>query len=241
MPERRRSASPGPLPPGRVAAPAAPVDSPSTTTSRRITASRPARQRSTAHRIRRAGDRPGEWLAAAARVPAAARPRSGHRGGDLLRRRPGRRDADPDQHRRRHLHHRPARGPDPAARRTRRRVPAAGERDRRARADPHRTAVRRRHPAGGPGGGREAAQRAVDPGRHRAGRGTGHPDADRRSQRQGRRRRPARRGGGDARRGRRGDRGQRHHPGGRLLLVRRRRARAWSSTASRSAGRSRSR
>ena len=58
-------------------------------------------------------------------------------------------------------------------------------------------------------------------------RGSGHPDADRRPQRQGRRRRPAGRGRGDARRRRRGDRGQQHHPGGRLDLVRQRRPAAW--------------
>ena len=136
----------------------------------------------------------------------------------------------------------PPRGPDPAARRARRGVAAAGERDRRAGADPDRAAVRRRHPAGGPGGGREAAERAVDPGRHGAGGGTGHPDADRRSAT--RRSTPT----CCSTRWRRcatpgaevievNDTG----PGGRIDLVRHRRARAGRSTASRSAGRSPSR
>ena len=74
--------------------------------------------------------------------------------------------------------------------------------------------VRRRHPAGRPGGGRAAARRAVDPGRHGAGDGTGHPDADLATRTEGR---PpsvlldAVRG--DARRRRRGDRVQRRRSG----------------------------
>ena len=64
-------------------------------------------------------------------------------------------------------------------------------------------------------------QGAVHPGRHRPRGGPGDPDADRRPAGQGRRRRAAGRRRGDARRRGGGDRGERHHPGRRVDLVRR--------------------
>ncbi len=69
----------------------------------------------------------------------------------------------------------------------------------------------------------------------------GHPDADHRPAVPGGCGRAAGRRRGDARRRGGGDRGERHDPGGRIVLVRHRRPAAWSSTTSRSAGRSPSR
>ena len=66
-------------------------------------------------RPRAGGADPGS---ADGRAPAAAAPRwssrarAGHRRGDAVPGRHGRRDADPQQHRRQRLHHRPPRGPD---------------------------------------------------------------------------------------------------------------------------------